>query len=141
MTCKDKVAIVTGAAGNGMGRSIALTLAREGAKVVINYLTSEDSAEAIVRHIESQGFGLCKEVGHELYMVVTDGILRLAETNKVARDELGALVDQLVEGVLAVGSRFAPDNRPGLPFHLFTGAGNVFSVALHVALLEIGGEA
>ncbi len=50
-----KTAIVTGAAGNGMGRSIALTLAREGANVVVNYLTSEDSAAAIVRHVESQG--------------------------------------------------------------------------------------
>jgi len=55
MTCKDRVTIVTGAAGNGMGRSIALTLAREGAKVVVNYLTSQDSANAIVRHIRSQG--------------------------------------------------------------------------------------
>ena len=50
-----KTAIVTGAAGNGMGRSIALTLAREGANVVVNYLTSEDRAAAIVRHIEGQG--------------------------------------------------------------------------------------
>ncbi len=50
-----KTAIVTGAAGNGMGRSIALTLAREGANVVVNYLTNEDSAAAIVRHVESQG--------------------------------------------------------------------------------------
>ena len=30
MQCEGKVALVTGAAGNGMGRSIALTLAREG---------------------------------------------------------------------------------------------------------------
>jgi NAD(P)-dependent dehydrogenase (short-subunit alcohol dehydrogenase family) len=36
MACEDKVAMVTGAAGSGMGRSIALTLAREGAKVAIN---------------------------------------------------------------------------------------------------------
>jgi 3-oxoacyl-[acyl-carrier protein] reductase len=55
MTLRSKVAIVTGAAGNGMGRSIALTLAREGVNVVVNYLTSEDSAQAIVKHIESQG--------------------------------------------------------------------------------------
>lgn len=52
---KDKVAIVTGAAGQGMGRSIALTLAREGARVVINYRASEESARAIVAHIESRG--------------------------------------------------------------------------------------
>jgi 3-oxoacyl-[acyl-carrier protein] reductase len=53
MELKDKVALVTGSAGNGMGRSIALTLAREGAKVVVNYRTSKDQAQAIVNHIES----------------------------------------------------------------------------------------
>jgi NAD(P)-dependent dehydrogenase (short-subunit alcohol dehydrogenase family) len=56
---KGKVAIVTGAAGQGMGRSIALTLAREGARVVINYRTSEESARAIVAHIESRGGEAC----------------------------------------------------------------------------------
>lgn len=55
MICKDKVVIITGAAGSGMGRSIALTLAREGAKVVVNYRTSEENARAIVDHIESRG--------------------------------------------------------------------------------------
>ncbi len=54
MLCEHKVAIVTGAAGNGLGRSIALTLAREGASVVVNYLTSAESAKSIVGHIESQ---------------------------------------------------------------------------------------
>ncbi len=53
MKLKDKVALITGSAGNGMGRSIALTLAREGAKVVVNYRTSKDSAENIVNHIKS----------------------------------------------------------------------------------------
>ena len=55
MICEGEVAIVTGAAGKGMGRSIALTLAREGASVVINYLNSVDEATAIVDYIESQG--------------------------------------------------------------------------------------
>ena len=53
--CKERVAIVTGAAGQGMGRSIALTLAREGAAVVVNYLNSEPQASAIVGHITSRG--------------------------------------------------------------------------------------
>ena len=55
MNCEGKVALVTGAAGSGLGRSIALTLAREGARVVINYRTSEGSARAIVEHIEQNG--------------------------------------------------------------------------------------
>jgi len=54
MELRNKVALVTGSAGNGMGRSIALTLAREGAKVVINYRTSEDAAQTIVNHIKSR---------------------------------------------------------------------------------------
>jgi NAD(P)-dependent dehydrogenase (short-subunit alcohol dehydrogenase family) len=53
MELKDKVALVTGSAGRGMGRSIALTLAREGAKVAVNYRTSQEQAQAIVSHIES----------------------------------------------------------------------------------------
>ena len=60
MNCKDKVAIVTGAAGSGMGRSIALTLAREAARVVVNYKTSQASAQAIVEHIERRM--VCLEV-------------------------------------------------------------------------------
>ena len=55
MNCEGKVAIVTGAAGNGLGRSIALTLAREGARVIVNYRNSQASANAIVAHIESNG--------------------------------------------------------------------------------------
>jgi len=55
MKCENKVAIVSGAAGKGMGRSIALTLAREGASVVVNYRTSEEAAMAIVEAIRAQG--------------------------------------------------------------------------------------
>ena len=55
MSCSGRTAIVTGAAGSGMGRSIALTLAREGARIVVNYRTSSREAEAVVAHIERRG--------------------------------------------------------------------------------------
>jgi NAD(P)-dependent dehydrogenase (short-subunit alcohol dehydrogenase family) len=38
-----------------MGRSIALTLAREGASVVVNYCTSKEHAHQIVEHIAGRG--------------------------------------------------------------------------------------
>lgn len=55
MMCEGRVAVVSGAAGKGMGRSIALTLAREGARVVVNYRTGGENAQAIVQHITSHG--------------------------------------------------------------------------------------
>jgi 3-oxoacyl-[acyl-carrier protein] reductase len=65
MICKNRIAIVTGAAGQGMGRSIALTLAREGAKVVINYRQNIASATAIVSHIKErsgEAIAVCADV-------------------------------------------------------------------------------
>lgn len=55
MDSNGKVAIVTGAAGKGLGRSIALTLAREGADVVVNYLHSKEEAAAIAKLITGWG--------------------------------------------------------------------------------------
>lgn len=55
MSCRGRTAVVTGAGGRGVGRSVALTLAREGANVVVNYHTSDDRALATVDHIHRQG--------------------------------------------------------------------------------------
>ncbi len=49
-----KVALVTGA-GRGIGREIALTLARNGATVIVNYNGSRERAEEVVKSIEEQG--------------------------------------------------------------------------------------
>jgi NAD(P)-dependent dehydrogenase (short-subunit alcohol dehydrogenase family) len=49
-----------------MGRSIALTLARKGAKVVVNYRRSVDSAKVIVEHICKQG-GEALAVGADVF--------------------------------------------------------------------------
>ncbi|MDT0630458.1 3-oxoacyl-ACP reductase [Rubrivirga sp. S365] len=50
----DTVALVTGAS-RGAGRAIARALAREGAAVAVNYLQSQDKAQAVVEEIESAG--------------------------------------------------------------------------------------
>ncbi len=50
---EGKVAIVTGSS-SGIGKGIAMKLTLEGAKVVINYSSSADKAEAVVNEIKQQ---------------------------------------------------------------------------------------
>ncbi len=54
MQLKDKVAVVTGAS-RGIGRAIAIELARRGAKVVVNYNASAGPAEEVVVAIKAAG--------------------------------------------------------------------------------------
>lgn len=51
---KEKVAVVTGAS-RGIGRGIALAMAREGAMVVVNYNGSKEKADEVVAEIEANG--------------------------------------------------------------------------------------
>jgi 3-oxoacyl-[acyl-carrier protein] reductase len=51
---KDKVAVVTGAS-RGIGRSIALALARGGCAVTVNYLKRRDKADEVVNSIRQMG--------------------------------------------------------------------------------------
>ena len=88
-----------------------------------------------------QGFGLGKEVGKQLLVMVTDLVEAVGRGDEVARNHLGALVDQLVEGVLAVRARFAPEDRTRLVVHALGIAVNGLAVGFHVGLLEVGGKA
>lgn len=54
MRLKDRVALITGAS-HGIGRGIALTYAREGARVAVNYHSSEKNAADVVRMIRDAG--------------------------------------------------------------------------------------
>lgn len=54
MILQNQVAVVTGGS-RGIGRAIALMLAKEGASVVINYTSSDDKAKEVQQEIEALG--------------------------------------------------------------------------------------
>ncbi|MBM4331609.1 MAG: glucose 1-dehydrogenase [Deltaproteobacteria bacterium] len=54
MRLKDKIAIVTGG-GRGMGAAYCVAMAREGAKVIVNYVGNAKAAEAVVNQIRQAG--------------------------------------------------------------------------------------
>ena len=55
MGLEGRVALVTGAGGEGMGRSIALTLARDGADVALNYHRKDQRVAETAAAIEAMG--------------------------------------------------------------------------------------
>jgi len=50
----ERVAVVTGGS-RGIGRAIALRLARDGTKLIITYVKGKESAEQVIKKIETQG--------------------------------------------------------------------------------------
>ncbi|HEY9706291.1 MAG TPA: 3-oxoacyl-[acyl-carrier-protein] reductase [Allocoleopsis sp.] len=76
---KDKVAIVTGAA-RGIGKAIALALATQQAKVVVNYANSSTEAEKVVAEITALG---------------TEAIAIKADVSK--SEEVDSLINQTME--------------------------------------------
>src|SRR5215510_14889172 len=73
--------------------------------------------------------------------MISNRIVSFDGGNEVARNELGTLVDQLVEGVLAVRARLAPEDGAGRHIDGLTVAVDALAIALHVALLEVGSKA
>src|SRR6266571_4715466 len=73
-------------------------------------------------------------------MVRWQRVQGLAKPDEVARDQLGPLMDELVEGMLTIGSRLPPDNGPGLIVHPPALQIDVLPVALHIELLKVGSE-
>ncbi|MBD7907163.1 3-oxoacyl-[acyl-carrier-protein] reductase [Sporosarcina gallistercoris] len=74
-----KTAVVTGAS-RGIGREVALLLAREGANVTVNYSGSQERAEQVVQEIEANG-----------------GKAIAVQADVTSADSVKALMDQTLE--------------------------------------------
>jgi NAD(P)-dependent dehydrogenase (short-subunit alcohol dehydrogenase family) len=76
---KDKVAIITGG-DSGIGRAVAVAMAREGALIAILYLDEHDDADETIRLVEAEGSKAIKfagDVGDE--MVCWEAVERTVE--------------------------------------------------------------
>ena len=67
-----------------------------------------------VRPPERHRLGLGDQVGDQQVVVLLVRMVRLGEADEVDRHDPGALVEQLVERVLAVRARLTPHDRPGV---------------------------
>jgi hypothetical protein len=92
---------------------------------------------------DHEGLRLCEEVGgeHALVLVAVDGVVRLNGQDEVGGDELGALVEELEEGVLGVGTGLTEEDGAGSVLHIISTAGDSLAVGFHGELLKVGGEA
>ncbi|MFH1137997.1 MAG: 3-oxoacyl-ACP reductase FabG [Pseudomonadota bacterium] len=54
MKLANKAAVVTGG-GRGVGRAVALAYAREGADIIVNYVSNDDAAREVVAQVEALG--------------------------------------------------------------------------------------
>ncbi len=117
MLLEDKIAVVTGA-GRGIGRGIALALAREGAVVVVNYNGSKERAEEVVAEIEGKGgkavavqcnvsdfeqakefyAGVVKEFGRIDILVNNAGITRDNLIMKMSEEEFSDVIQTNLAG-------------------------------------------
>ena len=83
MKLEGRKAVVTGGS-RGIGRAIALELAREGADVAVNYLASEGPALEVVRTIEKMG---------RRAIAVRADVSDFPDTFRMAQEVLGTLGD------------------------------------------------
>lgn len=114
---KNKIALITGA-GRGIGRAIAIALAKEGAEVVINYNGSEERAKEVKQTIEENSgkasiykcnvsdFVACeamikdivKEYGHLDILVNNAGITKDGLIMKMKEEDFDSVLNVNLKG-------------------------------------------
>ncbi|MBU1145181.1 MAG: SDR family oxidoreductase [Firmicutes bacterium] len=141
MKLKGKVAVVTGGA-SGMGRSISILFAQEGAKVVVSDLNLEGAKETVEMITKNGGQAIAiltnvaKEEDVQVMIdtaVKTFGTVDILINNAGIMDNMepvGALTDAQWERVMAVNATSVMrTTRKVVPLFLEKGAGVIVNIA------------
>lgn len=144
-----KVALVTGA-GRGIGREVALRLARDGAAIVVHYAHSQAGAEQTVAEIHAMGEGavaypadivkrpdvvaMFREIdrnpGRIDILVNTSGISSAGSLAEVGDEEIEAMIGVNMLGPLYVASEAAKRLSDG---------GRIINFSSTIAKFPVGG--
>src|SRR6516165_12060996 len=89
---------------------------------------------------ESQRLRLREHIGDQHVVMSAQTVERPDKSDEIAGYEARALMDQLIERMLAVGTRLSPKDRPGIVIDLRAIERNVLAIALHGELLEVRGK-
>ncbi|TVY19018.1 Versicolorin reductase [Lachnellula arida] len=132
-----KIALVTGGS-KGIGRATSLRLARDGAKVVVNYASSSKDADEVVNLIGSShataikaDVGKVEEIGTLIdatvarwgridILIACAGILRLNELENLTEAEFDETFDLNVKGPMFLTQKAAPHMASGSRVVLFS---------------------
>src|SRR6185437_13996452 len=74
-------------------------------------------------------------------MMLAKRVMTLRRCDKIAGDKLCTLVYQLVKRMLAIGARFAPNDRSGRIVNRLAVPVDVLAIAFHIALLKVSRKA
>ena len=154
MQLEGKCAIVTGGA-TGIGRAVCLSLAREGASVVVNYSRSEKEAEQTARDATAAGgqgvtfkadvadeekFKEMVAFAHESFGRVDVLVNNAGYTQFIKHTELDKLTDEIWDRIFAVNVKGAFYGiRAVAPFMKAQGSGRIVNIS-SVAGLTGGGS-
>ncbi len=136
MKFKGKTAIVTGGARD-IGRAVSIKLAKEGAKVVVNYLSNEEHANETLKLIKDAG-GVAIIVKGDVTKN-TDAANIVSETQKAFGNEIHVLVN--VAGGLVARKLLADMEEDFWDKVIALNVKSVFLMIKHVAPLMPPGSA
>ena len=150
MKLAGRAAVVTGSS-RGVGRSIALAFAKEGADVLVNYTSSEGPALDVVNEIRAMGRKSCavkadvavktevenmmntakREFGRLDIIVNNAGFTRPAMLTKMSEEQWDAVVDAHLKGpflCIQAASRYFQEQQYGKIINVSSVAGLVGTV-------------